>query len=134
MSDDIKLSRALNNAQHALAQLRLFLGRSEYGDLEKAGVIQAFEFTFEATWKLLQKYSESQGLSAPSPKKALMAAYQGGFLSDERVWLDMLDDRNLTSHTYNRVLADAIFERISQRYASAFADAIERLAREVSSG
>jgi predicted nucleotidyltransferase len=42
----------------------------------------AFEFTFETVWKLLEHLAESEGLSADSPRRALMAGYKLGVLED----------------------------------------------------
>ena len=115
---------ALSNAKQALQQLQAFLVEPIVSDRDKAGVIQAFEFTFEAAWKLLQKLAAAQGLEAPSPKKALAAAFRLGVIDDELLWLDMLKDRNLTTHTYQAALAEAIFAQVRDRYAAALTKAI----------
>lgn len=96
--------RALANAEAALKQLVAFLGVPAVSDRDRAGVIQAFEFTFEATWKLLKHLAEAEGVVADSPKRALVAAH--GIVKDEALWLDMLCDRNLSSHVYDVDLAE----------------------------
>ncbi len=74
--------------------------------------IQRFEFTFELFWKTLKIILNSQGVDAQFPKVVLLEAYQGKLINDEPVWLCMLKDRNLSSHSYNKDLADEIYTRI----------------------
>src|SRR4051794_5189277 len=121
-----KLEHARNNAERALAQLLSFLSVPATTDRDIAGIIQAFELTFEATWKFLQKLVESDGIPAPSPKKAIAAAFRLGICTPERVWIDMLEDRNLTTHTYNKPVADRIYTHVRDVYANALADTLKR--------
>jgi len=39
-----------------------------------------------------------EGIEALSPKKALQFAYQLAWIEDVQAWLQMLNDRNITSH------------------------------------
>jgi nucleotidyltransferase substrate binding protein (TIGR01987 family) len=73
--------------------------------------IQIFEYTFDLYWKLLKKICIQQGLDATSPRNTLEQAYSIKLIDHESNWIKMLDDRNLTSHTYRYPLAHAIFER-----------------------
>ncbi len=120
--------RALANAEAAVAKLTAFVSEPAISERDRAGVIQAFEFTFEATWKLLKLAAEREGLDAESPKRALIAAHKLGIIRDELLWLDMLQDRNLTSHVYHAELAGRIFTAITTRYAAALTDAVARAA------
>jgi nucleotidyltransferase substrate binding protein (TIGR01987 family) len=121
-------AKSLANAEAALKQLVQFLAVPAVSDRDRAGVIQAFEFTFEAVWKLLKHLAEAEGLAAESPKRALVAAFKLGIVTDEALWLEMLRDRNLTSHVYHVDLAERIFEAIRDRYAAALEETV-RLAR-----
>jgi nucleotidyltransferase substrate binding protein (TIGR01987 family) len=121
-------AKSLANAEAALKQLVEFLAVPAVSDRDRAGVIQAFEFTFEATWKLLKHLAEAEGLAAESPKRALVAAFKLGIVTDEARWLEMLRDRNLTSHVYHVDLAERIFEAIRDRYAAALEETV-KLAR-----
>ncbi|WKT85144.1 HI0074 family nucleotidyltransferase substrate-binding subunit [Thermosynechococcus sp. JY1339] len=79
--------------------------------------IQRFEYTLEAVWKAAQLYlREREGLDIASPKGVIRACLAVGLLTPEegRLALKMVDDRNLTVHTYNETLADAIFSRLAQ--------------------
>lgn len=74
--------------------------------------IQRFEFTFELLWKVLKAYFEIKGIELQFPRETLKQAYVSKIINDEQIWLAMLKDRNLTSHTYDKELADLIFKDI----------------------
>lgn len=88
-------------------------------DVVRDSVIQRFEFSFELGWKALQLYLEHQGLEAGSPRQTFKSAFVQGIIQDENeasLWLKMLEDRNLTSHTYHQDLAKTIFQKITRVY------------------
>lgn len=99
----------------ALKKLELFLKEPISNERDMAGIIQAFEYTFEQCWKACQKIAALEGITAKSPKQSLEAAFQLSLIKqqDETVWLRMLEDRNLTSHTYNEKIAEEVVKRIS---------------------
>jgi nucleotidyltransferase substrate binding protein (TIGR01987 family) len=74
--------------------------------------IQRFEFTFELVWKFLKDYFSEKGIILNYPKEILQEAFAVGLIDNESLWLQMLSDRNMTSHTYNETLADEIYFRI----------------------
>lgn len=106
------------NFDRSFAKLNEFLNSSPKSELEKTGVIQAFEFTFEAAWKYLQSLAQDAGFECGSPKAAFLCAIQIGLVPAEKetVWAEMLKDRNLTSHTYQAVLLETMFVRIKDEY------------------
>ncbi len=77
--------------------------------LKKDGVIQRFEFTFEQLWKTLKIVLESEGILCKTPTECLKEAFRLGLISDESAYLQMLKDRNRTSHLYSKDQADDIF-------------------------
>lgn len=78
--------------------------------------IQRFELTIELFWKLLKRILASKGIEVLYPKDVLRQAYAGKLIDNEDAWLNMLRDRNLTSHTYNEDLADEIYGNIRGYY------------------
>lgn len=93
--------------------------------------IQRFEYTFETTWKVARQYlSDIERLEAASPRSAIRASFQVGILDEAatRRALAMVDDRNLSVHTYNEALAEAIFARLDDhaRSIAAWLGAMER--------
>lgn len=75
-------------------------------------VIQRFEFTFELAWKFLKDYFFERGIELHYPKEVIQQAFYANLIENENLWVRMLKDRNMTSHTYNEELADEIFLRI----------------------
>lgn len=85
------------------------------------GVIQRFEFTYELAWKTIKVFLEDQGIvEVNSPKGVIKEAYALKLLVDEKNWLLMLNDRNMTSHMYKKEMAKEIAERISLYYIKEF--------------
>ena len=74
--------------------------------------IQRFEFTFELAWKFLKDYFAERDVILNYPKEVLKEAFGVGLIDDENLWLEMLHDRNMTSHTYDEELADEIYVKI----------------------
>jgi len=128
MTGHDKVTDSLANLELALNNLERFLDEPIVSDRDRAGVLQAFEYTFELSWKAAQKIAADQGLSAQSPRQALKAAFQLGLipLDEEETWLSMLNDRNRTVHTYRAELAQEIFERVRDRYQKALAGLLLR--------
>ena len=101
----------------AKANLRLLeaVRLPDPSELERDAIIQRFEFTFEALWKAAQYYLfVVEGLDIASPKGVIRACREVGIFNEKEsmLALKMADDRNLTVHTYNEVLAVAIYQRI----------------------
>lgn len=74
--------------------------------------IQRFEFTFELAWKFLKNYFSERDIELNYPKEVLQEAFTVNLIDNENLWIKMLKDRNLTSHTYDEKLADEIYLRI----------------------
>lgn len=83
--------------------------------IERDAAIQRFEFTFEACWKAAKEVLfEREGIDVGSPKGAIRSCREVGMFTDEQTVtaLEMVDDRNLTVHTYNEKLAEEIYSRL----------------------
>jgi nucleotidyltransferase substrate binding protein (TIGR01987 family) len=116
-SDNEKLTLSFQQVNQALIALKQMVDKPMQSDRSNIDAcIQRFKFTVELFWKLLKRIIESRGGMPTYPKDVLREAFRGQLIHDESVWLRMLQDRNLTSHTYNQDLADAIFERIKTYY------------------
>lgn len=109
MSDKLRnLLRLLNTA---LSRLDLALAQP-VNEFVRDSSIQRFEFTFELFWKSLKAYAEESGLEAFSPRDSIRIAFQLGVIQESPEWFRMLEDRNLTSHTYNEATADSIYSHL----------------------
>ena len=86
-------------------------------ELERQGLIQAFEFTHELAWNLLKDWLEHQGFSGVAGSRdATREAFRVGLLYDGETWMEMIKSRNESTHTYNLEVADRIAEAILARY------------------
>lgn len=83
--------------------------------IERAGMIQFFEMTFELAWKLLKDYQEEEGFIVKSPRDAIKQAFQYQLISDGQAWLQALQDRNLTV-TYQEKTALEVERKIRLEY------------------
>ena len=114
-----KIQERFELAQKALNKLHELASKTELNDVERDALIQRFEFSFELLWKCAKEYLYVvEGIDAASPKKVIRCCRELGLLDDEqtREALQMADDRNLTTHTYDETFAQAVVERI-RRYA-----------------
>src|SRR5690349_13245703 len=75
---------------------------------EKAGAVQAFEFSYELAWKTMKRVLEKRGLDVGSPKDTFRKAALDHLIDDPEVWFDFQQKRNLTTHTYNEVYVNEI--------------------------
>ena len=100
-----------------LSALKIAIDKPIQEDLLNVdGTIQRFEFSIELFWKLLKRILATKGIEVQYPKDVLRQAYAGKLIDNETLWLSMLQDRNLTSHTYNEDLALEIYARIKTYY------------------
>jgi len=90
----------------------------DFSSLEKEGLIQRFEYTFELAWKTLKDYLEYSGivLEQITPRTVIKQAFATKILKEGQAWIDMLDDRNLMSHTYNQKIFEKTIEVIAKKY------------------
>ena len=121
MDTDIRWKQRLANYKKALAQLTKFIDKGKLNELEEQGLIQAFEYTHELAWNLLKDYLQDQGTqNINGSKDAVRAAFKVGLIEDGESWMDMITDRNRTSHTYNQSTAEEIAINIITRFFSLF--------------
>lgn len=72
--------------------------------------IQRFEFTFELAWKLMKSIIEREGLIAVSPKNVIRQGASINLIEDPKKWLEFLENRNLSVHTYEEVIAQKVYK------------------------
>ncbi|HCJ31738.1 MAG TPA: nucleotidyltransferase [Firmicutes bacterium] len=95
-------------------------------------IIQRFEFVTELSWKLMKKYlDENLVLEVYSPRSVIKESYKQDLIENGELWLDILEDRNLISHTYDENTANRIKDNIVNKYVLEFEKFIKRI-KEVS--
>jgi nucleotidyltransferase substrate binding protein (TIGR01987 family) len=126
--EHIRWQQRFSNYCKALAQLEAFLDPPGLNEREQQGLIKAFEYTFELAWNTLRDLLRSQGAaSLLGSRDTLREAFRLGLIRDGEAWMLMIQDRNLTSHTYNRATADAIAGNILERYLPCYQELREAL-------
>lgn len=78
-------------------------------DITRDASIQRFEFCVELAWKTAKKLT---GTSTSTPKQVVREMAQAGLIDDVYLWLEAIDQRNLSSHTYNEELAEKVYQFI----------------------
>lgn len=83
----------------------------------KESIIQRFEFTHELAWKVLKDFLYAVGgIQCMGSKDSTKAAFAAGLIEEGGIWMEMINSRNLSSHTYNEETANDIFLAIVQQY------------------
>lgn len=100
------LGRALTRLDDAL--------RQPENEFIRDAAIQRFEFSFELGWKSIQAVARLEGQECASPRAAVSTAWRNRWIGDEAAWLDMLEDRNRTAHTYRDAIAREVFDSLPQ--------------------
>ena len=117
---DIRWQQRLDNFRKVLAQLdeaMQLMQQRELSKLEKQGVIQGFEYSYELGWNTLKDFLVWQGIDGiVGSRDTIREAFSKGLISDGQGWMHMLTDRNRASHTYNEETAEAILHNIRQQH------------------
>ncbi len=93
----------------------------DLSELEEQGLIKAFEFTHELAWKMLKDFLESRGnKDIYGSKDAVRESFRLGLIEDGELWMEMIESRNQTVHTYNLEIAKKIADAITQKYYKQF--------------
>jgi nucleotidyltransferase substrate binding protein (TIGR01987 family) len=129
-SKEIRWRQRFENFEKSYKLLEKYSNEDVKTELERAGIIQFFEMTFELSWKVLKDYLEAQGYVVKSPRDSIKQAYQIDLIDDGHIWLEALSKRNLTTHTYDETLAEKFVVEIRQLYFPAIKKLYEKLLEE----
>lgn len=122
---DIRWKQRFQNFRKALKTLTEAVeaaAERELSDLEERGLIQSFEYTHELAWLTLKDFLEDQGVTQNliGSRDATRHAFAQGLVEEGQTWMDMIQSRNQTTHTYNEETAHRIADDILKRYHAAF--------------
>lgn len=121
------LIQSYETFRDAYLKLEQFISEDDSSEIARAGILHAFEFTFELWWKFLQRYLESMYvLEEHGPSSVIKIAFQNGILKDGQDYMDMLRDRNLVSHTYKENMAEEIYLRIKSQHIDTLKAFVEK--------
>ena len=110
-----KASQSLSEAINSVSDTDFMSSLSEQQTrLVKSGVIQNFEFTYEASWKMLKRQLVIQEggseIEVLSRKELYRLGAQKGLIDDPVKWFEYHRARNETSHTYDLKKSDFVFK------------------------
>ncbi|MDR1932454.1 MAG: nucleotidyltransferase substrate binding protein [Spirochaetales bacterium] len=135
METDIRWKQRFQNYRKAFSCLTGAVRTAKehpLSDMEQLGLVKAFEFTFELSWNVMKDYLTMQGITGIiGSRDAVRQAFKAELITDGQTWMEMIDSRNLASHTYNGDTAAMLTEKILQNYYrefSAFAEKMMALA------
>jgi nucleotidyltransferase substrate binding protein (TIGR01987 family) len=117
------------NVRESAARLAEAVAQPE-SELIRDATIQRFEFTFEVVWKTLKLYLERQGYECGGPRPTLKKAFAENLIptpEEADLWLEMLEDRNLTSHAYDEALANRIYRHIVRNHTPLLASMADKI-------
>lgn len=130
MEDNLTRCRQrFSNYAKSLNHLKLTVEKDSLSDIEKAGLIQFFEVSFELSWKVMKDYLTAEGFDVKSPRESIKKAFEYGLISDGTLWLEALEKRNLASHTYDDQILTELEKLITNNYyplMEEFRNAIEK--------
>ena len=122
--EEIRWIQRFNNFIKALSQLREAVELAQQrplSKLEEQGLIKAFEFTHELAWNTLKDFLENRGVqNLYGSKDTTREAFKKGLIENGETWMDMVNSRNLTSHTYDEATAARIVHAIRNTYFAEF--------------
>ena len=125
-----RLLNKLHNFKSAVERLgeALIELETSSSSVVRDGVIQRFEFTTELAWKAVREYLLDQGfLEINSPKAVMKEAFSYGLIKNDGIWIQILNDRNLTSHIYKEDVSVEICNRIVATHFDELKTLSERL-------
>jgi nucleotidyltransferase substrate binding protein (TIGR01987 family) len=107
------MMKKLIQFEKALNKLKDILNKEESEEIRDA-TIKRFESTFELWWKSLQEFFKEKGITCRSPKDCFKQAFSYGLIENEDIWINIIQDRNLTTHTYQEEIAKEIYLKIKE--------------------
>lgn len=114
----------LNSLKNAISALRAVLAKSDDGEFMrgldevartaiKSGVIQHFEFTYELCWKFIKRWLETNispsAADGVARRELFRLAAENRLIVDVDQWMRHHEARNLTSRTYDSVVAESVY-------------------------
>lgn len=134
MPEDIRWRQRFDNYKRILHRLTLAVELMEQRpltDLEKQGLIKGFEFSHELAWNVLKDYLEYEEIEGlVGSRSTVREAFKRGLVTDGETWMEMIEKRNLSSHTYDLELATELAEGIRRTYCPVLRDLQETLGKE----
>lgn len=131
---DIRWIQRFANFKKALLKLQEAVEEFQtegMNDIEKEGMIQRFEYTYELAWNTIKDFYENQGeVGIQGSKDAFRMAFGRGLIHSGEMWMKMIESRKLTVHTYDEKTVNSVANIIAEEYFDLFIDLKEKLDSE----
>ena len=129
---DIRWIQRYNNFNKSLDLLRKYVDKGELTELERPGLIKLFETTYEMAWLTIKDFYESQGeIGIQGSKDAFRMAIQRELIKEGEKWMEMIESRMLTAHTYNEKTAGEVEESVVENYYPLFEQLLKTLEKRL---
>lgn len=126
--EDERWQQRFQNFEKTLLFLEESIAINAPSIFEQAGLIQFFEISFELSWNVMKEYMEAQGITdLRSPRDSIKKAFEMGLINDGHLWIQALENRNLTLHTYDEARTKKIVSIIEQTYIHILRDLYNKL-------
>lgn len=124
MQEDIRCIQRFQNFNKAFSKFEsaiVVLQKNGLSELEREGLVQRFKYTHELAWNVMKDFFELEGnTTIMGSRSATREAFKKELIVDGENWMDMINSRNLTTHTYNEEVVDEITNKIITSYYPAF--------------
>ncbi len=134
MNNDLRWRQRFQNFEKAFAVFQRRIDEyEEYSDKEayKMALIHGYEIIIELAWKVMKDYLENEGFDVKNGKQAIRQAFQNELIRDGETWLQAMDNRNLTSHTYDDEILETNLSFISKKFYPLVRDFYFELKKEL---
>lgn len=129
---EIRWKQRFQNLEKSLGFLEQAIAIEDPDIIQKAGLIQFFEISFELTWNVMKEYLEEQGFQdIRSPRDTIKKAFETELITNGHIWLQTLQNRNLTSYAYDEETADRVVKEISTIYHPLLKEVYNKLKPEL---
>lgn len=128
IKNNFDLSKLLK-AQNTFERVRAYFEKNQNDEIAQMAAVQAFEFCFELSWKILKRVLASRSIFKEGSREIIRASALSGFNSDPELWFDFLKKRNLTSHVYEEVVLEEVVNCL-QDFSEALKKLTEKLGQE----
>lgn len=128
MPSENRWIQRLSNYKKALISLRKFIDKGDLNELEEQGLIKSFEYTYELAWNIMKDYLEFQGETGiAGSRSAIKLAFNRELITEGEIWIDMVESRIKSVHTYDEAIAKEIANKIVNSYIAKFNEFEEKM-------
>lgn len=114
---DEKIIECYENFKKAYLKLKEFVDTDNKTEKDRAAIIQAYGYTFEQWWRVLQRYLQyNEMVTEFGPRDTIQTAFQHNIIDHGSIYMSMLKNRNLITHTYKEDVAQEIYTAIKEEY------------------